>query len=246
MYRIHPDSDHQNRCVGFSKGFENVVLNSSTSSSPSNECVLLTVWKRSSMTFQGTDGFTVIDSSGRLAFRVDNYTRKECWGGGGGVVLMDGHGKPLLTLKPQMLSMQYQWNAYRGDQGYRTSPKSREFIMRRSRSMIHSNRREYEAEVFMGSSSGGGASKYKYPTPDFKVEGSFSRRNCKITSGSGTLVAKITRKRVNNTTMLLNDDVFCLVVQPGFDPDLIMAFVIVLDRISPKPFAPILCFKSNT
>ncbi|KAI8559583.1 hypothetical protein RHMOL_Rhmol04G0185700 [Rhododendron molle] len=84
--------------------------------------------------------------------------------------------------------------------------------MRRSRSMIHSNRREYEAEVFMGSSSGGGANKYKYPTPDFKVEGSFSRRNCKITSSSGTLVAKITRKRVNNTTMLLNGDVFRLVV----------------------------------
>lgn len=102
MYRIHPDSD-QNRCVGFSKGFENVVLNSSSSSSsPSDEYVLLTVWKRSSMTFQGTDGFTVIDSSGRLAFRVDNYTRKECRGGGGGVVLMDGHGKPLLTLKPQV------------------------------------------------------------------------------------------------------------------------------------------------
>lgn len=102
MYRIHPDSDHQNRCVGFSKGFENVLLNSSGSSSPSDEYVLLTVWKRSSMTFQGTDGFTVIDSSGRLAFRVDNYTRKACRGGGGGVVLMDGHGKPLLTLKPQV------------------------------------------------------------------------------------------------------------------------------------------------
>lgn len=153
---------------------------------------------------------------------------------------MDGYGKPLHTLKPQMLSMQYQWNAYRGDQGYRTSPKSREFTMRRSRSMIHSSRREYEAEVFMGSSSGGGPNKDKNRTPDFKIEGSFSRRNCKITSGSGTLVAKITRKRVNNT-MLLNDDVFSLVVEPGSDPDLIMAFVIILDRISPKPFAPILC-----
>ncbi|KAI8559582.1 hypothetical protein RHMOL_Rhmol04G0185600 [Rhododendron molle] len=109
MHRIHPDSDHQNWCVGFSKGFENVVLNSSassssgsSSSSPSDEYVLLTVWKRSTMTFQGTDGFTVIDSSGRLAFRVDNYTSKECRGGGGGVLLMDGHGKPLLTLKPQV------------------------------------------------------------------------------------------------------------------------------------------------
>lgn len=102
MCRIHPDND-QNRCVGFSKGFENEV---SSSSSSSNDEYVLTVWKRSSMTFQGTDGFTVIDSSGGLAFRVDNYSRKECRGGGGGggrgVVLMDGHGKPLLTLKPQV------------------------------------------------------------------------------------------------------------------------------------------------
>uniref|UniRef100_A0A0E0CQ10 Uncharacterized protein n=1 Tax=Oryza meridionalis TaxID=40149 RepID=A0A0E0CQ10_9ORYZ len=31
-----------------------------------------TVWKRSSIGFQGTDGFSVYDSAGKLVFRVDN------------------------------------------------------------------------------------------------------------------------------------------------------------------------------
>lgn len=65
-----------------------------------------TVWKRSSMSFQGTDGFTVYDEYGTLAFRVDNYSRKNGFlgsgGGGGGLVLMDGSGKALLTLTPKV------------------------------------------------------------------------------------------------------------------------------------------------
>jgi hypothetical protein len=80
MSRIHPDHD--------------MLL---------KEDAVLTVWKRSSMSFQGTDGFTVFDHHGRLAFRVDNYSRKSCCiTGGGGLVLMDGAGKALLTLKPQV------------------------------------------------------------------------------------------------------------------------------------------------
>lgn len=63
---------------------------------------VLTVWKRSSMSFQGTDGFTVFDQQGRLAFRVDNYSRKNSCGKRG-LILMDGTGKALLTLKPQVL-----------------------------------------------------------------------------------------------------------------------------------------------
>lgn len=56
-----------------------------------------TVWKKSSMAFQGTDGFSVYNSQGRLAFRVDNYSRKHRE-----LVLMDGGGKPLLALRPQV------------------------------------------------------------------------------------------------------------------------------------------------
>lgn len=57
-----------------------------------------TVWKKSSIAFQGTDGFSVYDSEGKLAFRVDNYSRKHKE-----VVLMDGRGKALFALRPQVL-----------------------------------------------------------------------------------------------------------------------------------------------
>lgn len=57
---------------------------------------------------------------------------------------------------------------------------------------------------------------------------------------TGEVVAKIARKKVN-PTVVLGDDVFSLVVQPGLESQLIMAFVVILDRICVKPFAPSLC-----
>ncbi|KAL6998541.1 hypothetical protein U1Q18_008669 [Sarracenia purpurea var. burkii] len=192
------------------------------------------------MSFQGTDGFTVFDSSGRLAFRVDNYTRKIRLlnTGAEGVVLMDGSGNALFTLRPQMfmsMQMQYQWNGYKGEI-YGGSPKCREFIMRRRSAVIYGGSREFEAEVVMG----GSEFKKKDRIPDFKVEGSFWKRNCKIKSSSGAVMAQLARKRVNST-ILLSDDVLSLVVETGVDVNLIMAFVVILDRISPKPFVPVLC-----
>ena len=63
---------------------------------------LLTVWKKSSLSFQhATDGFTAFDHHGNLAFRVD-YTNVTAGLGGGRLLLMDGAGTALLTLKPQV------------------------------------------------------------------------------------------------------------------------------------------------
>lgn len=92
MCRIHPAAASSR-----SKAFPAIGEDREESLSPNK----LTVWKRSSMTFQGTDGFTVFDRNGKLAFRVDNYSRnKSC--GEGGLVLMDGAGNALLTLRPQV------------------------------------------------------------------------------------------------------------------------------------------------
>ncbi|PIA59725.1 hypothetical protein AQUCO_00400551v1 [Aquilegia coerulea] len=197
---------------------------------------VLTVWKRSSMSFQGTHGFTVFNGEGKLVFRVDNYSKKSrCLMGG--IVLMDGAGKAILTLKPQILSMQYQWKGYKGDATSKRSWRSNTplFSMRR-KSMLQRNNNE--AEVFMGGSKNHEGSSLA----DYRIEGSFRRRSCSIIGPRGEVVAVISRKKVVNTTVLLNDDVFSLVVQPGFDSELIMAFVIIMDRICPKPWlAPIMC-----
>ncbi|CAD6272815.1 unnamed protein product [Miscanthus lutarioriparius] len=60
-----------------------------------------TVWKRSSMGFHGTDGFSVYDAAGTLAFRVHNYScRWKVFAGE--LLLMDGQGSPLLALMPSL------------------------------------------------------------------------------------------------------------------------------------------------
>jgi hypothetical protein len=53
------------------------------------------------MGFQGTDGLSVYDAGGALAFRVDNYSRRRKIFAGE-LTLMDGHGAPLLSLRPQV------------------------------------------------------------------------------------------------------------------------------------------------
>lgn len=130
--------------------------------------------------------------------------------------------------------MQCQWHAYKGenDNGKRT-PNLRVFSMRRT-SLLFQKNDNVEAEVFLG-----GCPKHGQ-APDFTIEGSFTRRNCIIRSSTGEITAKISRKRAN-TVVLLGDDVFSLVVQPGFDQELAMAFVVILDRICRKPYTPVLC-----
>ncbi|KAI9153667.1 hypothetical protein LWI28_014741 [Acer negundo] len=197
---------------------------------------MLTVWKRSSMSFQGTDGFTVFDKQGMLVFRVDNYSRSSpC------LLLMDGAGNALLSLKPQpqILSMQYQWSGYREEDGCgkikRSSGMSKVFTMRSSSLLF----KDGAAEVFMMGSERRKQAQHTSTSPDFKIEGCFRSRNCSIRTANGDLVAKIARKRAANSTILLTDDVFTLVVHPGYGTDLVMAFVVILDRISTKPYTPV-------
>ncbi|XP_039132663.1 protein LURP-one-related 5-like [Dioscorea cayenensis subsp. rotundata] len=190
-----------------------------------------TVWKKSSMAFQGTDGFSVYDSNGGLAFRVDNYSRRHKRLAGE-LVLMDGAGAVLFALRPQIFSMHDQWNGFKEEkEGLRAGSKRHVFSMRK-RSVLQSSD---ETDVFMVSSGG-----HLSPKPDYRIEGCFWRRNCKIRGSSGEVLAKISRKKANSST-ILSDDVFSLTVEQGADCELIMAFMVVLDRICQKPFSPILC-----
>jgi uncharacterized protein YxjI len=91
MNRIHP-SDRRRACHGARRA----------ATSDQEQPSVYTVWKRSSMGFQGTDGFSVYDAAGRLAFRVDNYARRPK-AFAGELLLMDGRGAPLLSLRPQVI-----------------------------------------------------------------------------------------------------------------------------------------------
>ncbi|KAI4365581.1 hypothetical protein MLD38_021552 [Melastoma candidum] len=209
MSRVHPNCGDEKRCEVLDDG----DVRSS-----------FTVWKKSSMSFQGMDGFTVFDQKGGLVFRVDNYSRNENLSDGDGLVLMDGVGNVVLTLRPQGFSLRRRWNAYKGE--YRV------FTMkRRLRSFLTKNSKDEPVDIFLQGSP------RSDPSPDYTVEGSFACRNCIVRrKNDGALVARIARKRVKSTpNVVLANDVFSLVIEPGFDTGLVMGYVLVLDRICRKP-----------
>ncbi|KAL6640533.1 hypothetical protein ACP70R_021656 [Stipagrostis hirtigluma subsp. patula] len=218
---------------------------------PADRPAVYTVWKRSSMGFQGTDGFCVYDAAGRLAFRVDNYSRRRKLFAGE-LLLMDGQGTPLLSLRPQLLSLHNRWNCYTAtEEGIDTkqSPVSQQqqqlFTMRKCLALQTSD----EAEVYMTTSPGAASPglswrDQKAPAPSFRVEGCFSKRNCKILGSDGQEAARILRKNAgvaSRPVTTLGDDVFSLVVRPRVDAATIMAIVVVMDRICHKPYAPMVC-----
>ncbi|ERN20132.1 hypothetical protein AMTRI_Chr06g201550 [Amborella trichopoda] len=209
MSRVYPEADKCNLSAGQGMG----------------PPAMLTVWKKSSMALHGTDGFTVFDCHGNMAFRVDNYTRSS-QGLTSGLVLMDGAGTALLTLRPKILSTHDRWEGFEGEAGPKKTQKHPVFALRRC-SVFQNND---QAEVFMGSQ-----------VPKFQIEGCFRKRNCTIKTATGELVAKISRK-MSRSNVMLTDDVFSMVVHPGHDHALLMAFVVVLDRISRKPYTPVLCY----
>ncbi|KAF7071654.1 hypothetical protein CFC21_076922 [Triticum aestivum] len=220
------------------------------------QSAVYTVWKRSSMGFQGTDGFSVYDAAGRLAFRVDNYARRPK-AFAGELLLMDGRGAPLLSLRPQIFSLHDRWNCYRvapGEEGCpdtdRSSSAQQLFSMRKCAALQSTD----DAEVHMSSAStattsGRGCRAPPSPPPGYRVEGCFSRRSCKITRSDGQEAARILRKKAGGPTaaaassrpVALGDDVFSLVVRPGVDAATVMAIVVVMDRICRRPYAPMAC-----
>ncbi|RLM58537.1 protein LURP-one-related 5-like [Panicum miliaceum] len=200
---------------------------------------LYTVWKRSSMGFQGTDGFSVYDAAGALAFRLDNYSRRRKLFAGE-LLLMDGQGAPLLALRPQILSMRDQWNCYRASEeaGDKSSSRRQHLFSMRKCSLV---KRNDEAEVHISGCTT--SSDHDSQAPSFRVQGSFWRRSCKILKGNGEEVARITRKKAGavSETVTLGEDVFSLTIMPNVDRSMIMAFVVILDRICQKPYKLLMC-----
>ncbi|XP_047052345.1 protein LURP-one-related 8-like [Lolium rigidum] len=249
MSRIHP-SDR--------RGDHGARRAASAARPGQEQPAVYTVWKRSSMGFQGTDGFSVYDAAGRLAFRVDNYARRPK-AFAGELLLMDGRGAPLLSLRPQIFSLHDRWNCYRvapeedcpdSTDGSSTAPQpatqQQLFTMSKCAALQSTD----DAEVFMSSASttsGRGCRAHPSPPPGFRVEGCFSRRSCKITGSDGHEAARICKKKsgasstVASRPVSLGDDVFSLVVRPGVDAATVMAIVVVMDRICRKPYAPMAC-----
>ncbi|XP_020584335.1 protein LURP-one-related 5-like [Phalaenopsis equestris] len=188
-----------------------------------------TVWKKSSMAFVGTVGFSIFDSQRKLAFRVDNYSRGNKYSLGE-LLLTDAVGRPLLAPKPQILSIHDQWNGYRSEDhvdSITSSFKTLIFTMKR-RSILKNS--HDDVEIFMH------GSKSVEEEAEYQIEGCFRKRSCRIWGRSGKLVAWMCRKMVS-PLVILEEDIFRVFVVSGTECDLIMAFIVVMDRICKKlPF----------
>jgi len=183
------------------------------------EAVSLTVWRRS-LLFNGK-GFTVFDSNGNLVFRVETYAG----GSPREVVLMDANGRALLTIRRKKLSLADEWLIYDGDAAASSSaptPAPKRFTARRNLSLLPT---KSLARLSPARASGGDAPGYRYD-----VEGSYASRSLDMFASSGEQrrrVATVCRKEA-----AVGPDVFRLVVEPGFEPALAMAVVILLDQMN--------------
>ncbi|XVF86450.1 hypothetical protein PTKIN_Ptkin18bG0041200 [Pterospermum kingtungense] len=175
----------------------------------------LTVLKTS--LFFANDGFTVYDCKGQLVFRVDSYgpdPRDK-----GEVVLMDAHGRCLLTVRKKRPSLHHRWEGFVGE---RLEGQKPIFSVRRS-SII--GRCGMTVEVFNN------------PGEEYQIEGNFGQRCCTIFNAAKDSVAEIKRKVDASTNVVLGKDVFLLSLKPGFDGAFAMGLVLVVDQINGDDYA---------
>lgn len=153
--------------------------------------------------------------------------------------------------------MRDQWNCYRATSEEPSGDNDQSFRRRRRQQQLFFSMRQCslvrgtdEVEVHMAAASGTSAAQQQVPS--FTVQGSFWRRSCKIRrggdgDGDGEEVARISRKKAAGAApapVTLGEDVFSLTVVPGADCAMVMAFVVVMDRICQRPYRPLMCSSS--
>ncbi|KAK6145044.1 hypothetical protein DH2020_021864 [Rehmannia glutinosa] len=171
--------------------------------------MVLTVWKKSLLF--NCDGFTVFDSRGNLVYRVDNYMS----GNNGEIFLMDASGTSLLTIRRRKkLSLGDRWLVFDGE----TADNPR-FSVRKNVNLLN---KKCLAHV---------SSPRKNDALLYEIEGSYGQRRCAVYDEKRRRVAEIKQKEASVKGVDLGNDIFRLVVQPGFDSALAMAIVILLDQM---------------
>jgi uncharacterized protein YxjI len=190
------------------------------------QAVSLTVWRRS-LLFNGK-GFTVFDSNGDLVFRVETYAG----GSPREVVLMDADGRALLTIRRKKLSLADEWLIYDGDAAASSSaptPAPKRFTARRNISLLPT---KSLARLSPARASGGAGDA---PSCRYDVEGSYASRSLEMFACASSASGGDQRRRVATVCRkeaAVGPDVFRLVVEPGFEPALAMAVVILLDQMN--------------
>lgn len=115
------------------------------------------------------------------------------------------------------------WLIYEGEVGKNSSSSSKKpaFCVRRNMSIMKA-KASVLAYVYGGPSRKG----FKYT-----IEGSYTRRSCKILDESGRACSEIKRKKPLKGGASFGLEVFDLIVKPGFDSRFAMAIVLLLDQM---------------
>lgn len=189
---------------------------------------------RKTTLFSPGDGLEAYDHrTGDLAFRVETYGRGGVCGGGaaaGDLALLGAEGEPVLTVRRRRPSLHGRWDGFLGDGG--SGQQKPLFSARRS-------------SILGGAGSGVLVDLLAPAVPadpaEFRVEGSFPRRCCRVVVAGGeaeddgaeeVVVAEVRRKVDEGAHVVLGRDVFVLWVRAGFDAAFAMGIVLVLDRIT--------------
>ncbi|CAL4907349.1 unnamed protein product [Urochloa decumbens] len=202
-----------------------VVVAEAAGEEEKGEAVSLTVWRRS-LLFNGK-GFTVFDCKGNLVYRVETYSG----GSPREIVLMDADGHGLLTIRRKKLCLAEEWLIYDGDAAASPSAAPKRFTARRHVSLRPTRSLAHLSPARRPSC---GADAGAAPSCRYDVEGSYTGRSLDVFASSACggeqrrrVVATVCQKEA-----AVGPDVFRLVVQPGFEPPLAMAVVILLDQMN--------------
>lgn len=139
----------------------------------------------------------------------------------------------IITFDWQKFSLVDRWFVYEGEGGdycsarrtTRAASKSwPEFCVRKNMNLLNANP-NILAHVYREASG-------SHKRRAYVIEGSYTHRSCKVLDDcSRNVVAEIKRKEANVGGVSYGEEVFHLIVHPGFDPGFAMALVILLDQM---------------
>ncbi|XP_021754262.1 protein LURP-one-related 17-like [Chenopodium quinoa] len=211
----------EKRCLEDCKEYIYKADNDKSGGASSTTCTFLTVWRKSLL--MSCSGFTVIDCTGNLIYRVDNYRGRP-----GEIVLMDASGTSIFTTRRhKTIRLVDDWLVYKGDASDHHNTKTFQkkqpiCYVRKNVSLLLANSNVL-AHVFLGATTN---------NPIYVIEGSYAQRSCKmIDKSSKKVVAEIKRKEAANGHASFGLEVFHLVVYPGFNPGFAMTLVLLLDQM---------------
>ncbi|KAG9145153.1 hypothetical protein Leryth_008939 [Lithospermum erythrorhizon] len=176
-------------------------------------CKSLTVWRKSLLV--SCQGFTVFGSDGNLAYRVDSYIKHP-----NEIVLMDGYGKPILTVsRNKRLGLNESWFIYEGEaKDSSSSSKKPIFNVQRHAHILLQNNLNTLAYVYKGVHA-------------YVIEGSYRNRSCKVLDEERRVVVEIKKKQDTTKGVSYGSQVFLLIVSPTFDSGFAMGIILLLDQM---------------